>query len=96
MQSSTELSKVLLKFVRLSQSSCCKAKASSLRGASSTNSSTIREIQYLRELSKVLLNLSVRPSQGSFKVLYKFPFRRGAKCESTERNARESCKMREY
>ena len=71
MQSLIELSKVLLKFVAETfQSSCFKAKTSSLRGASSTNPSTIREIKCLRELSKVLIDLSVRFSQGScFKVL---------------------------
>ena len=75
MESFIELPKVLLKFVRemerRSQSSCFKAKTNSLCGASSTNLSTIREIECLKELPKVLLNLSVRPSQGtSSKVLY--------------------------
>ena len=84
--------------MRLSQSSSFKAKTSSLREPSPTNPSTIRKIKYLRELFKVLINFSVRPSQGScFKVVLikqqmTSSFRRGAKCEITERNPGKSAK----
>ena len=42
--------------MRFCQNSWFKAKASSLRGASSRNPSTTRETKYLRELLEVLLN----------------------------------------
>ena len=72
MQSLTELSKVLLEFVSetfskyLLQSDGQFALWSFLYKPFYT----IREIKHFREFPKVLLNLSVRPSPGSFKVLY--------------------------
>ena len=84
--------------MRLSQSSSFKAKTSSLREPSPTNPSTITEMKYLRELFKLLINVSVWPSQGScFKVVLikqqmTSSFRRGAKCEITERNPGKSAK----
>ena len=67
--------------------------ASSLCGASSTNPYTIREIKHLREFPKVLLNLSVRPSPGSFKVLYESSKWPASFVE--ERNAKLLSEMRE-
>ena len=95
MQSLTELSKVLLEFVSetfskyLLQSDGQFALWSFLYKPFYT----IREIKHLREFPKVLLNLSVRPSPGSFKVLYESSKWPASFVE--ERNAKLLSEMRE-
>ena len=59
--------------VRLSEGSCFKANNSSLWSFlyKAFNKQTTREIKCTREMPKVMLNLSVRPSQSScLKLLY--------------------------
>ena len=80
--------------MRFSQSSCFKAKVNLLRGASSTNRSTIREIKHLREFPEVLSNLLVGP-RGPVKAALKCYTKAANDQFISQRRRMQSTEMRE-